>query len=225
MIVIYTLVCPRTDAIRYVGMTSKSLAGRLASYLGEARRGLSGHRVAWIRSLLRAGLKPIIRHDLDVSAGADWREVERSRIAHYRAMGCALTNATDGGEGLQNPSTEVRQRMSNSARYRKYSEDGLARSIASAKEIGRANAGRRKSEEERARMSATRTGRSHTEETRAKMRIAQSARAVRPAHTPEARAKMSASRKGKTLSAEHRANIAAGGRRRYAKLQSLEDTP
>jgi hypothetical protein len=99
---IYVLRDPRTNAIRYVGKTVRSLVRRLSAHIlrsGEKRT----HRDCWIAGLLMAGLKPVIE-PIDV-AGDDWAEKERFWIAHFRAAGCDLTNQTDGGEGT--PGLEV----------------------------------------------------------------------------------------------------------------------
>lgn len=45
--------------------------------------------------------------------------IEITRIAHYRKLGHPLTNQTDGGEGLINPSAETREKMASRQRGRK----------------------------------------------------------------------------------------------------------
>ena len=183
----YLLLCPESGAVRYVGITKAPLKWRLNNHLSEARCGRKpSRRCAWIQSLLRRGLAPNIQHDVDVPDGANWEEVERERIAFFKAIGADLVNGTEGGIGLFKPTTEVRRRM---RKKHELSEEGLARQIDNAKRTGAKNRGRKKSDEERSMMRIRYTGRKASEETRRKM---------------------SETRKGRKYSAEHRAAISAG---------------
>lgn len=183
----YLLLCPESEAVRYVGITKVSLKWRLSNHLSEARCGHKrSRRCSWIRGLLQKGLAPLIRHDVDVPDGANWEDIERARIAHYRDLGAILVNGTDGGIGLFKPTLEVRIRMRKKHRL---SEDGLARQVENAKRTGAKNRGRKKSDAERAAMTARYTGRKASEETLLKM---------------------SKTRKGRKYSEEHRAAIRAG---------------
>lgn len=103
---IYGLYDPRTHppCIRYVGYTGKGVAHRLAGHIGEAKRGKQTRRHKWIRSLLSAGVKPAFQ-TLEVVTAETWQERERHWIARLKGH---LINATDGGEGLINPTDEVR---------------------------------------------------------------------------------------------------------------------
>lgn len=111
--VIYGLFCPKSGEVRYIGYTSKGISKRLAGHIGEAKKDASSprfnsHRHKWIRSLLREGLLPQIEIIEEIELDADWQERERFWIEYY---GKQLTNATAGGEGLINPSKEVRKRI------------------------------------------------------------------------------------------------------------------
>lgn len=101
------MVDPRSLEVRYVGITKATLARRLRGHMNKAAGGESTHRSAWIRTLLAVGLRPamvVLEDSVDSAREAYW-------IAFYRAGGADLTNATAGGEGLPNPSEEVRQRL------------------------------------------------------------------------------------------------------------------
>lgn len=194
---IYLLLCPTTGAVRYVGTTKTLLKWRLSNHISEARCGKKhSRRCSWIRGLLQRGLAPLIQHDVDVPEDANWEDIERERIAHYRALGANLVNGTEGGIGLFKPTSEVRSRM---RKKHQLSEEGLARQIENAKRIGAANRGRKKSDAERAAMTERYTGRKASEETIAKM---------------------SATRKGREYSEEHRAAIRAGKLRYEAARRS-----
>jgi hypothetical protein len=98
--IIYTLKCPRTLEVRYVGFTSKGARSRLLKHINtavKARRPICSQR--WILSLVSIGLVPLIEV-IESGSGDGWQDAERRWIAHYRAQGAGLTNATDGGESI-----------------------------------------------------------------------------------------------------------------------------
>jgi len=97
--VIYGLVDPRDQQLRYVGKTIVSLSARFDAHLNTARyKKRKTRTVNWLRGLLAIGLKPEIFEIERVSSG--WIETEQFWIAYFRFIGCRLTNHTDGGEGL-----------------------------------------------------------------------------------------------------------------------------
>lgn len=106
---IYGLTDPRTDQVRYIGKTHQKVGYRLTQHIKSAKDGHNTHLLAWIRSLLAKGIKPGIRILEELAPNADWQAAERKWIAKERAQGWDLTNSTDGGEGMLNPSPEVRQ--------------------------------------------------------------------------------------------------------------------
>ena len=53
----------------------------------------------WIQSLVRSGLIPEIRIIEEIPDDRDWESREIHWIAHYKYIGCDLTNFTSGGEG------------------------------------------------------------------------------------------------------------------------------
>lgn len=163
---LYTLSDPRNpDAIRYVGWTAKTAEQRLRAHLADARKsdGRGWHRLNWIRSLLAVGVKPIIR----VVAVCDFEEgpaAEIGLIATLRALGHRLTNTTSGGEGVPNPSPEVRARMGAAHLGKKLRPESIAKRSA-------AQTGMKRSPDFCAKMSATMRGRQASEETRKKLSL------------------------------------------------------
>ena len=105
---IYGLVDPTSNAIRYVGFTSKKLDRRLWEHIHESKSRNTCHRHRWIRSLIRNGSLPTIRM-LETVTEENRQERERAWIVALSANN--LTNSTDGGEGLINPSEDVRRRI------------------------------------------------------------------------------------------------------------------
>jgi hypothetical protein len=63
----------------------------------------------WIRSLRDSGQAPTLVI-LEV-VESDWQAAERRWIAYYRDLGADLTNHTDGGEGLINPTSDTRAKL------------------------------------------------------------------------------------------------------------------
>ena len=115
LVAIYALFDPRhPDVVRYVGKTKTKIEIRRTRHVGEARRGLKNHRGYWIRSLLDAGVVPGVRLLAEVPAES-WQEHERQFIAQHKDT---LTNSTDGGEGLENPTEETRRKMSDANKGR-----------------------------------------------------------------------------------------------------------
>jgi hypothetical protein len=98
MLFIYILSDPRTNAVRYVGK-AKNVKRRLSRHLSPGNLAKSHHTANWLRSLVEAGMKPVVRTAEELPDDGDWEARERFWIAHYRSLGCDLTNLTDGGEG------------------------------------------------------------------------------------------------------------------------------
>ncbi len=94
---IYGLVDPRNDELRYVGWAycaQKRLKGHLEDTRSTKKK--PTHKVCWLRTLSDQP-NLIIFETLPES---DWSEAERFWIAYFKSLGCRLTNATDGGEGM-----------------------------------------------------------------------------------------------------------------------------
>ena len=117
---IYALIDPRNNAIRYIGATCIGIEKRLKYHLGEAKRHDGTHLWRWLRVLINLGLSPLATKLEAVSIESSWQERERYWIAHGRSRGWRLTNATDGGEGLHNPSEGVRRKLSMAAMGKSY---------------------------------------------------------------------------------------------------------
>ena len=207
--VIYALTDPNTHEVRYIGR-AKDLTVRLKRHW----RGLGRSHVAkWISALKRHGQRPGVTVLQTVSASCICN-AERYWIAHYRALGCPLTNIGDGGEGGMPGakhseetkakigaahrgkivSAEARARMSEAQRramtQERRAEIGAAsrnRSPEANARIGEANRGRSPSEETRAKISAASKGRPQSEEARRKRSEALKGRKKSPEHIEKLR--------------------------------------
>lgn len=94
--------------VRYVGFTGFSIERRVIEHVADAVRGHQNHRCNWIRSLIAKDIRPAAVI-LETVTEENWQERERYWIERLRPQ---LTNTTDGGEGLVNPSQDVRDRIS-----------------------------------------------------------------------------------------------------------------
>lgn len=90
--IIYGLIDPLTQQLRYVGRTIQPLAIRLRQHIETSKRkkSMSG-KCQWIRSLLRVGVKPEIFEIERVTLKAS-PEAEGTWIAYFRYIGAALLN-------------------------------------------------------------------------------------------------------------------------------------
>ena len=94
---IYALTDPRTSDVRYVGVTTTTVAIRLRRHLNEANRNSPGHKNNWIRQLQALGLRPQTSI-LQEGDGPGWIAAEQHWIAHFWQAGAKLTNLAKGGE-------------------------------------------------------------------------------------------------------------------------------
>jgi hypothetical protein len=130
---IYGLVDPRTNQLRYVGKTKKSLHKRLKNHVQDARYGFKRHVCNWVGELLRLGLRPEI-FVIEEVAG-DWAEAERFWIAYFRSIGAHLTNIAKGGQGDPGPEHFEKLRVLFKGRvfseeHKRKIREGIARSRA-----------------------------------------------------------------------------------------------
>ena len=120
--VIYGLVDPRNDQLRYVGKSTTGAKQRLASHLCPSSLKEQTRKNGWLKGLLKKSLRPEVI-TIEVCEGkADLNEAERHHIAAFRALGCNLTNATPGGDGEGWPcSEEKRAKLSAATKGRRLS--------------------------------------------------------------------------------------------------------
>jgi hypothetical protein len=95
---IYCLSDPRTDQIRYVGVTRASVEDRAARHLAEAHRNPTRSVAGWMRELQALCLFPAV-HVLEEVGSSDPIEAERYWISGLRLIGMNLLNVSDGGPG------------------------------------------------------------------------------------------------------------------------------
>lgn len=215
---VYILSDPRDlhGAVRYVGKTSKGLEHRLRMHVKPGQLKDPSHKNHWVKSLLAAGVKPVIE-EVEVFDNKDaLNEGERYWISQFRALGFKLTNSTEGGDGQSagfKHTPEAKAKTSAAMKGRPKSPETRAKMKAAqlarvlspeAKEsIRLANLGKKKSPETLAKMAAANLGKKHTEESKALMSIASSGRKM----SAEARVKIGAAHRGKVISEETKSKI------------------
>lgn len=105
-ILIYGLVDPRTNEIRYVGKTTQTLNKRLSQHLCSNKKH-NPHKFNWINQLKTLNLKPTI---ILIESCNDKNWVEREK--HYILTIENLTNITQGGENGLFFSKEIIEKIS-----------------------------------------------------------------------------------------------------------------
>jgi len=106
------LITNTSDGTMYVGKTTQTIAKRWSAHLAVARRGVNTHLY---RALRKYGVEnftidPLILIEDDFADEAQLNDGERLMIRLLR-VNCRLYNETSGGDGLSNPSQEVRKRF------------------------------------------------------------------------------------------------------------------
>jgi len=104
--IVYGLVDPRNNELRYVGQSSKGLK-RPKQHWSTFSLNLKDHCHNWINSLIKENLIPVIEvldefdgDENNIEAAKNWLDTnEIFAISFYREQGCNLTNQTDGGGG------------------------------------------------------------------------------------------------------------------------------
>jgi hypothetical protein len=100
---IYGLIDPRNEELRYVGRTTNTLKKRWKEHIRDAKDLRdTAPRFAWIRELLSLGLQPEIFLIEEVTQD-DMREAEGAWMAYFRYIGARLLNVPyrNGNEGAK----------------------------------------------------------------------------------------------------------------------------
>lgn len=174
---IYGLVDPRTQEIRYVG---KSCSGLNRPKVHGCRCRVAKdrtHKGRWIAGLQAKGLTFSVVVLEECQHPEDLFAAERRWIAHGRAQGWRLTNLTDGGEGAigMRHSAETRAKIGQKSRAK--SPESWARTFAAV---------RNPTPETLAKMSASHRGAVLTDGHKEKLRLAITGKK----RSPETRARM-----------------------------------
>jgi predicted GIY-YIG superfamily endonuclease len=219
--VIYALLDPRTDAVRYIGLTMDA-KGR--EYDHKTKSG-AGHYGAWKRSLLKLGLTPemiILEENLTREEAG---ERERFWIAYGKEYGWQLVNLTDGGDigcpGYKH-TPEARARIAKAKR----GSGGWHHTPEAKAKISEASRRTPRNREWRERISKAQTnkpkphkGQPRSEECKAKLSKAH----LGKKHTEEAKRKIGEASKGRRCSEETKAKMRAAALKWRAERRSAKN--
>jgi len=203
---IYGLFDPRSEALRYIGQTTKDPEERLMCHLCPSSLKQHSHVARWKKGLMKRGLQPLVL-TLDVALSQEELDrLEVGWIAKCRSEGRRLTNLSDGGNGPwgHEVSAETRAKISRA-------QKGVPRpkpSAATRRKMSAAQKGRcHNPPEHYQRLADQKRGESRSAETRAKISVAKQANPSRhragTRHTEEAKARVSCNRRGKHMGDAH----------------------
>lgn len=179
--VIYGLLDPRTDEIRYIGKSSSGLKRPYSHFKPGSLQKDDTHKGRWLKKLTSEGVTCRILILEEVLETDDLSDRERWWISFGRSEGWPLTNLTEGGEGLS----------------------GMVFSQEHRAKISASNKGRRLTEETKTKLSAVAKGRRLSDDHKKKLL------ASRPTVvSEETRKKLGAVHRGKVVSEHTRKKIA-----------------
>lgn len=98
IIKIYSLNCPITGTVKYIGKTEFDLNKRLSQHLSNYNLRKKTLKNNWIKNLLKKGLKPEIEL-LEYVSKAEWCFWEQFWIEQFKQWGFNLKNSAEGGHG------------------------------------------------------------------------------------------------------------------------------
>lgn len=149
---IYMLIDPRDEMVRYVGKTNQDVKKRLSAHMGDKS---NCHRVHWLNTLKKLGLKPEIILLESISGEWPWQESEKYWIKYFKDQGFNLTNNTSGGDGVPDLPQETRDKMRLTWLGRKHKPETILL-------LRIANKGRKHTPEHKQHMKEIMTGRTNT---------------------------------------------------------------
>jgi hypothetical protein len=96
--IIYAIIDPYTQRVRYVGKTQHGMRVRIAQHMHQAMTRKTG-KDKWLYGFIKDGIMPRVRV-LESGVGDEWPEAESRWIAHFQALHEPLLNSTHGGDGV-----------------------------------------------------------------------------------------------------------------------------
>lgn len=114
--IIYSLIDPSDNLIKYIGRTNRDLSIRLYEHINIFT---NDKKSAWIKSLKLRGYDPFIEVLDEVEDTSFW---EMYYISLYRSWGFNLKNMNDGGDHSPNLSSETRDKMRSHRKNKTYAE-------------------------------------------------------------------------------------------------------
>jgi len=112
--VIYGLICPLSNKVRYVGLTKKCPIKRLSAHITESKYykktgKFLNKKHNWLNKLINLGLDTEIK--IEIIEYCDF-DILSEREIYWISIYEELTNSTNGGDGVLNLSDDARRRIS-----------------------------------------------------------------------------------------------------------------
>lgn len=196
---IYALIDPTTNELRYVGRSSSWLFRPRRHWGDPEELSYTTYCANWIKSLLQRDLVPEIEvlEQFEPSENINdiMNDAEIFWIAYFKSIGARLTNIDPGGKIRATTKETISKRVAKTI-GRKLSEEHK-------KKIGQSQIGKKISSEMREKLIKSNTGRVVSEETREKLRQAN----LGKKHTQETKDKVSVKGKGRIVSDKTRQNM------------------
>lgn len=158
--VIYVLLDPTTNNIRYVGKAI-NLYIRIRKHFNQSRLIKPNHKNNWIKSLLVNNQRPSVLVIEQCLTEDSMNQAEIKWIKYYKELGCDLTNGTDGGDG-------GKMSLESIAKMKK-TKTGKPLSKEHKEAISKANAGRIVSDETRVKIGDKHKNKIVSDETKLKL--------------------------------------------------------
>jgi hypothetical protein len=196
-VIVYGLTLVDDSTIRYVGITTTSLAKRLHIHARAARKDSKLPCACWIK---KHGIENIRAVELEVCIS--WEaacQAERDWIIIHRCLSIPILNVSPGGDGYVNYIMTDEHRRKISKALTGYVKSASHRAAISASKIGKSPNISPDVERKRVmKIKKSLTGRSRSD---------------------ECKIKISETLRGRLLSADHKAKISAGHQRRREQRQ------
>lgn len=212
---IYALCEPGTRTVRYIGKANNPKR-RLNDHLRTSIKE-NNHLGRWLQSLDKKPTLVVLSEVL----GDQWKIEEKRYINSGKILGLRLTNSTDGGDGVHNPSAETRAKKSG----KNHPFFGIHLPPEMRAKIRASHMGKKATPEARANMSLARVGKkaslSHCANISAAM-TGENHPMFGKIHREISKEKISNSLKGKAKTPEARANMRAALIRRYAARKATQ---
>lgn len=135
IIIIYGLIDPRTNELRYVGKTLQKTNYRLRHHIRRALATPALNLVSgWINDVMSSGRSPEI-FIIEYVCGQSWQDAEQFWIAYWRFVGADLLNMTKGGGATDGHRHSAKTKLLLAKRTAVQFSDPLARAAAKQKAI------------------------------------------------------------------------------------------
>jgi hypothetical protein len=157
--IIYGLIDPNTNELRYVGFTTRPHI-RFSDHCKPSFLRSPTHKNNWIKQLKNNNQKPIFIIIEEYNNKEELPQAEIDMIAYFKYIGCNLTNSTGGGRGTfgRIVPEETRKKISMINKGRKVSEEARKKWKIANKGKPSPNKGKKASEELRKKLSLAHIG-------------------------------------------------------------------